>query len=161
MRNYFLIALLSLIFFACQQDASSNLKPLNLLEYDIPITIMAPDSAEVKTMDLLVQKDVTIKSGDDYFVQIFVSDAVTTDTKKIVAELMAEVKKNRYFSKIIKENPEGFIYQTAIDSTHTSYGFRQVRVQGDREFIFQTGLIGTFDQQQVENMYEAVKPVKQ
>ena len=160
MRNSFVISLLCLLFFACQQEPKTNLKPLNLLQYDIPLTIMAPDSAEVKTMDLLVQKDVTIKGGDDYFVQIFVSDAITTDTKKILADLMADVKKNRYFSKMVKEEENGFIYETMIDSTHTNYGFRQVRVQGDREFIFQTGLIGTFDQAQVEIMYNAVKPVK-
>lgn len=160
MRNYFLILLFACLLFACQQEAVTNLKPLDLLQYDVPITIMAPDSAEVKTMDLLVQKDITIKGGDDYSVQIFVSDATTTDTKLIVAELLADVKKNPYFTKVVKEDTDGFIYETAVDSTHISYGFRQVRVQGDREFIFRTGLIGTFNQKQTERMYEAVRPIK-
>ena len=147
-----------LLFFACQQNPKNDWKPLDLLQYDVPLTILAPDSAEVKTMDLLVQKDVTIKKGKDYSIQIFISDALTSDVKKIIAEIKGEVKNNPYFSKFTLEEDNGFIYETVIDSTHYNYGFRQVRIQGDREYIFSTGLIGTFDQQQVEDMYNAVKP---
>ncbi|MEM9824218.1 MAG: hypothetical protein AAF985_24245 [Bacteroidota bacterium] len=147
-----------LLLFACQQSPTKSWQPLDLLKYGVPITIMAPDSAKVKTMDLLVQKDVTIKKGEDYYVQIFSSDATTSDHKKILAELKADVKNNPYFSKFLLEEDKGFIYETVIDSTHYNYGFRHIRIQGDREYIFQTGLIGNFDQEQVEAMYDAVQP---
>lgn len=160
MRIYCLSLLLCLMFFSCQTEPKNNWKPLNLLQYDIPLTILAPDSAKVKTMDLLVQKDVTIKQGDDYYIQIFASDAVTTDHKKIVRELKADVQNNPYFSKFVFEEEDGFIYETTIDSTFQSFSFRQVRIQGDREFIFRTGLVGDFTEEQVRKMYDAVKPRK-
>lgn len=145
------------LFFGCQSESQDSLKPLNLLEYGLPITIMAPDSAEVKSSDLGgLLKDVTIKKGDDFSIQIYASAAETTDIAKVKANQIAEVKSNRYFSKIVEEKDNGFIYETAIDSSNINYGFRYIRVQGDQEYIFQTALIGTFDEEAVRNMYKAV-----
>ena len=158
MQKYFpLLVLLTLM--ACSSEPASDLKSRSLLEFGIPITIMAPDSAQIETMDLVVQKDITIKKGDDYYVQIFASDASTTDVSKMKAAQLNEVRDNPFFSKIVKEDTDGFIYETAIDSTKTNYGFRHFRIKGDKEYIFQTGLIGTFSLDDVERMYEAVQPV--
>ena len=48
---------------------------------------------------------------------------------------------------------DGFIYQTAIDSSCISYGFRYIVLRGDLEITFQTGLLGTFSREEVERMY--------
>ncbi len=158
MRFSLITGLLLFFFTACQNgNQKETLVPLDLLKYGIPITVMAPDSAEVKMMDMGLLKDVTIKKGDNFYVQIYASQAATTDPAKVLAQQLIEVKENRYFSKIIKEEPMGFLYETAIDSSLINYGFRHVRIQGDQEFIFQTGLIGTFSLEDVENMYTAVQ----
>jgi len=161
MKN--LSVVLSLLFMlgACQSDPTSNLAELSLLPHGIPITIMAPDSAKVRTMDLLVQKDITVKGEDGYDLQIFASDATSTDVSKIASELKGEVKNNPYFSKIVDETDgNGFIYETKIDSTITSYGFQLVRVMGDREYIFQNALVGTFSEEEIRTMYQAVSENK-
>ena len=81
--------------------------------------------------------------------RFFAADANTTNAKMIVEELKKDAENNPYFSKIVSEDDDGFIYETMIDSTF-SYKFRQVRIQGDREYIFQTGLIGSFTLDQVK-----------
>lgn len=159
MKKSLLFVLAIILMWACQRNSTEQDWVENdLLQYGIPIVIMAPDSAEVNSSDLggLIQ-DVTIKKGEDYYVQIYASGAETTDIAKVKSGQLSEVKSNRYFSKIVKEDADGFIYETVIDSTLTNYGFRYVRVQGDKEFVFQTGLVGNFSLEQVEKMYEAVR----
>ena len=73
---------------------------------------------------------------------------------------MAEIKSNAYFSKIIEEEEAGFIYSMVFDSTATNYGFKYLKIQGDKEYIFQTGLVGNFGLDDVKLMYNAVKNEK-
>lgn len=159
MKKSLLFVLAVILMSACQRNSTEqDWVEKDLLQYGIPVTIMAPDSAEVNSSDLggLIQ-DVTIKKGEDYYIQIYASGAETTDIAKIKSGQLSEVKSNRYFSKIVKEDTDGFIYETMIDSSAINYGFRYVRVQGDKEFVFQTGLVGNFSLQEVEKMYEAVR----
>lgn len=152
---FFLFA--ALLIGACQQNTGPQWAELDLMSYGVPLSIAAPDSAKVKTTDLGLIKDITIKEGEDYYIQLYASAASTNDVAKIKADQLGEVKNNRFFSKIVKEEADGFIYETAIDSSNINYGFRYIYLQGDMEYIFQTGLIGTFTQQQTEKMYEAVQ----
>lgn len=145
------------IFAACGGADIADWQKLDLLEYDMPISVKAPSDPEIKTMDLLVQKDIWIKKGSQYNVQIFQSDASGTDAEKVKNALLTEVKNNPFFSKLVSESPEGFIYETIIDSTEYNYGFRYVKIMGDKEYIFQTGLIGTFELDDVERMYNSVQ----
>ena len=136
------------------EPKDADLVEMDLLSYGMPIVIQAPEDALVETMDLVVQKDLTVKK-DDYFIQIFESSATTYDVPAIKSRLLSEVQGNRYFQKIITEDPDGFIYETAIDSSYVNYGFRRVRLQGDKEYVFQTGMRGKFPLEAVERMYRA------
>ena len=110
--------------------------------------------------DLLGQKDITIE-GENYSVQLFVSDATTTDATEVKNTMLAEVQNQQYFSKVIKEDPTGFIYETVIDSTYISYRFYHIKIKGDKELLFRSGLQGKFTQEQTEATYQAVsQPVK-
>ena len=101
-------------------------------------------------------KDLTIQGSDNYNVQLFYSPAITNDIAKLKNDHLQIVQDNRYFSRIIREEVAGFIYQSVIDSTAT-YGFRLVKLQGDMELNFQTGMNQLFTQEEAELMYEAVK----
>ncbi|HHH50478.1 MAG TPA: hypothetical protein ENK52_05830 [Saprospiraceae bacterium] len=152
----FLSAIIFLI--ACQQDKKAQLKELNLLQYGIPITILAPDSSKVIATEIMGIKDITIKSGSDYAIQLYASDVTTTDVQQLVADQKKLVKDTRYFAKIVREEPDGFIYQTVIDTSTINFDFRYVLVKGDKEYVFQTGLLGSFSEEAVEQMFNAVKP---
>lgn len=145
-----------LLCFSCGSD-KTELKPLNLIKYGLPVTIQAPDSAKVKVSDMGIIKDVVISDGAQYSVQIFSSKAMTVDVKQLAAEQLADVKRNPYFSKVVREEDAGFIYENNIDSTLINYSFRHIKVMGDKEIVFQTGLIGSFSLEDVERMYSSVK----
>ena len=156
MRN-FLLLLISIAIFACQSEPNSlsTWSDLNLLEHGIPFSILAPDSAKVETIDFgNIMKDVTVRGGDDYFVQIFASDAKTTDVNKLKTEALNEVKEEKHFSKIIEESDQGFIYESKRDSTTTYYGFRYVKLQGTKEYILQNGFRGFFTENQARAMFK-------
>lgn len=162
MRYYCLLLSFLMIIVACQNTASkSGLRSLDLLQYGIPITIMAPDSVAVKSGNLSFSKDVTIKGEQPGFdLQIFAYDATTMNLKLVKHEYIEQVKTNPYFSKIVREDPNGFIYEIALDSTSLNYGFRYIQLQGDREYIFQNGMIGSFSLEEATTMYEAVQQGK-
>lgn len=161
MKKAFFLTLTILTIGACQNDPAKLWKAMDLLPYGIPITIQAPDSADVNMSKLGVIKDITIKKGDDYNIQIFASPITTGSIEELKANQMEEVKSNRFFSKIITEEPTGFIYETVIDSANINYGFRQVHYQADLEYVFQQSLMGSFTEEQIERMYEAVKQKEQ
>jgi hypothetical protein len=151
------LAIVFISFGACKQDVKSTLKPLDLLEYGFPLTIMAPDSAEVKKMSLTLQQDLTIKKGKNFYVQIFSANATTLDEVKLKEEKLSEVQTNPYFSKVVREDEHGFIYEKSLDSTTHNYDFIYVKILGEKEFIHQAGLTGGFNLEDVELMYEAVQ----
>lgn len=157
------VCLLALVWgmMACNSEPQSTMSELNLLEYGLPITVQAPDSAKVKKVDMgSIMKDVTIKHGEDYSIQIYASQATTNDIAKLKADKLNDIKMNPFFSKIVKEEEAGFIFENKIDSSTINYGFNYAYVQGDMEYIFSTGLIGTFTLEEAESMYDAVKQNK-
>jgi hypothetical protein len=119
---------------------------------------MAPPEAEVKKgkLNSMLVSDLTIKGGSDYSIQLFFGPAVTNDIARLKNEHLENVRANRYFRKIVREDAAGFIYESLIDSTKT-YGFRYVKLQGDQEQNYQTGLGALFSLDDVQLMYEAVK----
>jgi len=153
MRIWSLLVLL--IFCSCKDAVPAE--KLNLLKHGLPISIKAPEGAKVVADDLGVMQDVTVQSGENYFVQIYGSDAISIDSKAIFQEKKKEIEGGPFFSEIVKEDETGMIYKKQIDEKTVDYDFIYVKVQGDKEYIFQTGLMGTFDESQVNTMYESVQ----
>jgi len=152
------IAILGTLLVGCQNEDGNNWQSLDLLEYGLPITVQAPDSTTVNASDLGIMQDVTLKgvSDPEYYIQIYASKANNTDVAQIKSDQVSDVRGNPYFSRIVEEDEQGFIYETAIDSTNY-YSFRYIYLQGDKEFIFTTGLAKTFNLEQVQQMYEGVR----
>ncbi|MFK7776376.1 MAG: hypothetical protein AB8F94_29915 [Saprospiraceae bacterium] len=156
----FSLFIIVLFLAACNNADDNYLKPRNLLEYGIPYTILAPDSVEIKKENLVVQDEVIIKSqkSDDYEVRIYFGEA-TKDVVATKAEHLNNLKSISAYSavNIILDEPNGFVFETVIDSTLHNFGFRRIVVQGDREYIFQSGN-GNYTKEQAEEMYQATIP---
>ena len=162
MRTSLLLFILCLMVSSCQKDPQSELKPRSLLKWGVALTIMTPDSISVQKSKLGRSEDITINGYNDfsnYKLQIFARTAVTIDMALVKKEQLEAAKGNPFFSKIVKEEDDGFIFEKQLDSTRVNYDFRYIRLQGDREYVFQTSLIGSFTREQVDLMYNAVKPV--
>lgn len=156
--NRFIVAFFSfslLLVVGCKDNPADKYPTLDLLKYGLPIDIKAPANAEVNSNDLGVIKDVTVKNDEGYSIQIYSSTANELDATKIKSELISEVKGGPFFSKIVEEYEDGFIFEKKIDE-RINYGFRYVKIQGDFEYIFQTGLMGHFSEDDVRNMYNSV-----
>lgn len=159
MRFNLLWAVLMLsLFTACKDSTPTrNLDALDLMKHGLPIKINAPAGAEVVADDLGFMKDVTVKGQDNYFVQIISGVATTTDPKTIIAEQKKEVQAGPFFSEIISEDANGFIFKKEVTPERINYDFRSVKIQGDQEYVFQTGLMGQFSLGEVKAMYASVK----
>ena len=72
------------------------------------------------------------------------------------SEEIREVKNNPYFSRIVQEEENGFIYELVIDST-LNYSFRYIWPQGDKLYTFQTGVVETYALPEAKKLYQAVK----
>jgi hypothetical protein len=153
--KFFYVTLILVCLNACTSQPEG--KSLSLLEYGVPLEINAPDDVEVTVDDIGIWKDVTIMNDKDFNVQLIASESTTFDKAKIIAEQLASVKDGRFFSKIIEEYEDGFIFEKKIDEDNINYDFRHIKLNGDREYIFQTGLLGTFSEEDVRNMYKSVK----
>jgi len=149
------LLLVFILLISCK-DAKPVAK-LDLLKYGLPISVTAPENAVVDADDMGVMHDVTIKAGEDYYIQIYGSDAVSVDAKAIFQKKKADIKKGPFFTEISMEEENGMIYKKNIDENTIDYDFIYVKIQGDKEFIFQTGLIGMFNEEQVTEMYNSVK----
>lgn len=163
MKNiaFVLIVFAAIFVYSCQGESNQNMHKVDLLEYGIPISLTIPvDSPIIKTEDWIIKKGVTVKANDQYDLQIFYQDANTSDLVSLKARELASVKDNRYFSAVMEENESGFIYESKIDSTNTNYGFRHIRLQGNKEFTFQQSMIGTFDLESIQSMYKSVQEGK-
>jgi len=155
----FSLLIVVILFAACSGNEDGYLKPLNLLEYGIPLTILSPDSVDITKANLVVQDEVTIKSqkSDDFEIRIYFGDATISSLADVKTQQMQFIKDAGLYSKTILDEPDGFIYESSIDPTLFSYGFRRILLMGDQEYIFQSGS-GIYTQKQAEEMYHATKP---
>jgi hypothetical protein len=159
--NWFKIVLIFLILTACQSGENQlDLIEKDLLSYGIPITLQMPDSAQIKTMDWGTQKDITILSPTDWYsLQLFSSMATNHNMDAVKAEYLELAQENPYFQRVVSEDPDGFIYELVIDSL-TNYDFRHIKIQGDKEYVFQAGMYGTYTLDQIEQLYQISKSAK-
>ncbi len=151
----FSIIVLSVLFlFSCKNE-TSKFVDLDLMSKGLPIKIKAPADAIVTANDLGLMQDITVQKGETYNLQILASTAATIDQAGLLADKKKEVENGPFFSKIVSETKDGFIFEKKIDET-VNYDFRVLKIQGDKEYIFQTALLGKFALEDVQNMFASV-----
>ena len=156
MKKISFILCIFLIVAACKKDVKTDWKPMDLLQYSVPITILAPDSVDVNAQNLGgVIQDVTLKAPG-YSIQIYGTSLETNDLARLKSEQLNEVKGNRFFSRIVQEEENGFIYESVID-TIANYSFRYILPRGDKLYTFQTGIVETYSLPEAKKLYQAVK----
>ena len=156
MRSSFALLLFAtLLFTACKQ--ATPLVPTDLLSYGLSLKINAPANATVNFNDLGIMKDVTVNDSAGFNIQIFESEAQLLDSKKVIEVLKAETQAKDVFSKFIQEDETGFIFEKKIGEDYINYDFRHIKINGDRQYLFQSAIAQTFTLDQVKLMYKAVQ----
>ncbi len=157
MTKYLFIIILSCILFTnCKTEKSSKYPSKDLLKHGFAISVKAPEDAEIKSDDFGIMQELTISKGDEYNIQILKSVTNTSNAKEALAGQMDLVKGDSYFSKVIEEYDNGFIFEKKIDD-NINYDFRFVKLIGEHEYIYQTGMIGTYTEKNVKEMYNSVQ----
>jgi len=141
---------------SCRRDPVP-MSTLDLQPYGIPMIIRAPDSTEVVQKDYNFMRDITIRKLPGFDIQVFELNAPSDDAAGEKLHQLTSVREDPFFRELIHEDEYGFIYSKALDSATLDYDFRLVKLFGDKELIFQTGLAGSFTLEQVEWMYDCVK----
>jgi len=160
MIKYIGICLLFVLAVSCNNASNtSGLNDLDLMSHGMPIKVKAPEGSEIKTDDLGPVKEVTIKSGEDYYVQILSGQAFSSDIKVLKERQKGDAISNRFFSTVIEEDENGFIFEKKYPELNdrVTYDFRYVKLQGDYQYTFQAGLMGQFTLDQVKAMYKSVQ----
>lgn len=154
--GFIIIIFVSLL--SCQSE-KNNLQYKDLLEYGIPIEILAPDSVQVFSSDLGIQKDVSLKGDNGYDIQLFYSEAFRNQADA-VADLKKVIQANPYFKSMVEEHENGFIYSNQLDSSTVNYGFRYLVVKAGKEFVVQPGMLGIYTLEEVQELYDIASKIK-
>lgn len=155
-------ALLVILIIGCKGEGSSassasSMPQLDLLSHGVPLSIHAPEGAEVVFDDLGVMQDVTVKGDGNYSLQITGGIATTYDVPTVKTQLKEQVQSAGFFDEIIEEEENGFIYRKKISEDRINHDFRYVKIQGNQEYIFQTGLMGQYSLEDAKKIYNSVK----
>lgn len=147
-----LIFFISISLIACN---SENVKTaeFDLIKYGISLTVTAPENAVI-TQPSNGSEVWIVDSTSNFEIQIRKALSLTNDVVKVKNEELELVKTTTGFSKIIKEDDNGFIFEENFDET--SYDFRYFVVQGDNKFIFQKVFTSNPSLEEVEQMYKIV-----
>ena len=154
------ILICTVLLLACSANENSKYVETNLIEHGIPLTILAPDSLKVSKSNIGFQEDITLKGGEGYDVQLFVSESTAGSKAKAVADQKETVESIPFFSEIVRSDENGFVYKNQIDSSLTTYGFKYVHLMGGKEYVFSQSLMGSFTLDEVEEMYKCISQKK-
>ena len=135
---------------------NDELVSTDLLPHGEAIKIRAPEKAHIIVEDYGLIKDIIVTDSVDYSLQIFVSKTNTLNLEKALENQRDIVKEASFFSKFLLEEEQGFIYEKNIDGD-LRYDFRYIKIQADKQYIFQPSLSGGHSEAHVKRMYEAVK----
>ena len=114
------ILILSFPLFAVTYSCKSSgvdLEDLDLMKYGLPVKIKAPAEAEVESSDLGFVRDVTVKGDGNFSIQIIGGTATTTDPSQVKMRQLESVKSGPFFSEVISEDDNGFIFKKQISET--------------------------------------------
>jgi len=156
MKKIILLLIIAVQFVSCEQDPLKDFVDLDLMKNGVPLKIKAPEGSTVKVNDLGLMKDISIDGGNNFALQIMASTVTEYDLKKLVDSELSTVEASTYFSKIMSQDENGFIFEKDIDGK-LNYDFRFVKIQGDNEFICQRSLSGTYNIEEIDLMYKALE----
>ncbi len=160
MTKYLLLSVaIALLLASCVHSTSQKeeWQPLDLLPNGIPVTILAPDSAEVSVTRVGVVEDVTVrKPGARYGIQIYVQPAFTNDLPALKSNQVEEVKSTAEFQKILEEDENGFLFALRSGDLEF-YSFRFIHLQADKEYVFTTTFNEQYTLEEARQLLEAVR----
>lgn len=157
LQKYFSLIVLITIF-SCNQHEKD--KGTDLMKYGIPYTLQAPKDVTISKVGSGNLADVNVKNNEGYDVQVFMSNAYSTDLIKLKQVKKEQVIAHPEFSKIVEEYEEGFIFEKNNNLSERSFDFSIIKIMGDKEINFQCGNSRPFTESEVKEMVQSITQQK-
>ncbi len=169
---FLLTAVLTVFSVSCGGGSSSSLADmklteLNLADKGIPVTIQAPEGAEIKD-GMFMGEFGGIKMldyeivKDEFVMEVSMDDAEETRTaEEIISDTKEAAQTEDGFVEFVKEEPNGFIYKIKTDD-YEDYKFHYVLLKDKRAIEFTEGLklFTEFTLKDAETLYNIAKNAK-
>jgi hypothetical protein len=126
------------------------------MKYGIPYLIQAPADVEITKQGSGRLVDLAIKNNDGFDIQVFMSNAYSSDIEKLKTLKKSQATSHPSFVKIIEEFDEGFIFEKTSDAGNRSYDFSLIKIVGTNEINFQCGNSKEFSEAEVKRMVKNI-----
>ena len=144
------------IVISCGIGSENDWVETDLMTHGLPVKVHAPLNVKVEKSKFSNSEEYSLKGTDGYGMNVLVVDATSSNPEKVCLELKKHVQKAKYFDDFVENNPDGFIYKIAVDSAHVVYGFRKVRIQGNKQIVFQNQYMSRLKENEARRLYESI-----
>jgi len=144
------------LFAACASDGMSGWKETDLMSHGLPVKIKAPEDITVEKSLFSGSEEYQLSGTDGYGMNVLVADATSPNVSVIKTELKELVQNGKYFSDFIESPENGFIYKISIDSTHAVYGFRKIKIQGEKQIVFQNQYMSKLSEEKARQLFNSI-----
>lgn len=158
--NFYLILIASLgLLQNCSNAKAPHKKgSTSLLSYGIPLYVNIPKDVDINRRIVGNITEVTVKGKDEkswfeLIVQNLPSESEDLAWNKYLQ--IEDVRNNVYFTRIMEENENGFIYEL-VPRDKPTYHFRYVIVQGSQLYVISTALGSELTMEQTKELFDAV-----
>jgi hypothetical protein len=100
-------------------------RTISLDPYGLPIEMSIPKSAKVMEMDLIVTRDIEIKTNG-YYLQLLTLPVESDTTINTLENILHAVRSDADFLSLIEENEHGFIYEKKDETGKRVFNFRHL-----------------------------------
>ena len=154
-----LIASLGLLQNCSNAKAPHKKGTTSLLSYGIPLYVNIPKDAHINrrivgNITEVIIKGKEEKSWFELIVQNLPSESDDLAWNKYLQ--IEDVRNNVFFTRILEENENGFIYEL-VPKDKPTYHFRYVIVQGSQLYVISSALGSELTIEQVRELYQSVE----
>lgn len=113
-----------LIYFSCFAACQME-KTISLQEFGLPLEMSVPHNAKIMEMDLIVTRDIEIKTNG-YYLQLLTLPIESDTTINTLENILHAVRSDSDFQSLIEENEHGFIYEKKDEAGISIFNFRHL-----------------------------------
>lgn len=158
MKKIFYYSFIIISLISCGKKNDLNLVKTDLLQYGLPISIHVPQDATFSPLDMGGLKEVTIADSTSFFgVWAYATPISTSNVTQYKAERLATEKNRPTFTKLIREDRDGFIYESQLDEQTVSFQFAYFIIAGDKYYTLENIGTAILTKEQAIAIYDAIR----
>ena len=154
--NTWMLLLVVSVIVGCATDGQERWAETDLMSHGLPLKIQAPSDLEVTRSLFSGNEEFKLSGSNGYGMNVLVLEATTDKESLVKSELESLVERGKYFNKFVQSEENGFVYQITIDSLHSVFGFRKVKIQGGKQYVFQNPYMSRLTEEEAMKLYNSI-----